>query len=425
MKKTLFLWVILIGMNLQAQDYSVASVSFEGLKKTKESFLKRLIKTKVGAAYDSLQVIGDIERLNRLPGIAKAEYTTAITNNEVALTYSIEENFTIIPGARIATANDGSFAYRLSVFEFNLLGNNQLIGGFYEKNVFDSYGAFWEHPFLFSDKLGVGLNFQDITTQEPVFFDDGDKNYRFNSRNLEAKLIFSFDFNNEAELGAILVKENYLFTEDTPIPGRPAVLNADKLLYRAAYRYVDLDIDYQYFDGIQSEFIGQYIQLLDGDAAGEEFLNDFLSLRNDLIYYKKVGARGNWANRFRLAAIVGNEDSPFAPFTLDNQLNIRGVGNTVDRGTASIVLNTEYRHTLYEKGWFVVQGNAFIDAGSWRQPGEDFSQLFEGSSTRLYPGVGIRFIHKRIFNAVFRLDYGFGIGNEATNGLVFGIGQYF
>lgn len=425
MKKILAALLFLVAFNLQSQDIHVSDITFEGLKKTKESFLKRLIKTKEQGIFDSLKVITDIERLKRLPGIANASYTARYNGNQVALTYIVEENFTIIPGLRIATANDGSFAYRISAFEFNLLGNNQLIGGFYEKNVFDSYGAFWEHPFLFSDKLGVGLNYQDITTQEPVFFDAGEKNYRFNSRNLEAKLIFSFDFNNEAELGAILVKENYRFEEENLIPGRPVALNADKLLYRAAYRYVDLDIDYQYIDGIQSEFIGQYIQQLEADVAGQEFLNDFLSLRNDLTYYKKIGANGNWANRFRLAATIGNEDSPFAPFTLDNQLNIRGVGNTVDRGTASIVLNTEYRHTFYEKGWFVVQGNAFVDAGTWRKPGEDFSQLFDGSAARLYPGVGIRFIHKRIFNAVFRLDYGFGIGNDATNGIVFGIGQYF
>jgi outer membrane protein assembly factor BamA len=425
MKKTLTVLLLLIAFALQGQDYTVSSIGFVGLKKTKEPFLRRLIKTKEQSTYDSLKVITDIERLKRLPGIANASYTTTFTGDEVALMYTIEENFTIIPGLRIATANDGSFAYRISAFEFNLLGNNQLIGGFYEKNVFDSYGGFYEHPFLFSDKLGIGINYQDITTQEPVFFDDGEKNYRFNSRNLEAKLIFSFDFNNEAELGAILVKENYRFEEENLIPGRPTALNADKLLYRAAYRFVDLDIDYQYIDGVKSEFTGQYIQQLDADAAGQEFLNNFLSLRNDLMYYKKIGANGNWANRFRLAGTIGNEESPFAPFTLDNQLNIRGVGNTVDRGTASIVLNTEYRHTFYEKGWFVVQGNAFVDAGTWRKPGEDFSQLFDGSSARLYPGVGLRFIHKRIFNAVFRLDYGFGMGAEATNSLVFGIGQYF
>lgn len=425
MKKILVLLFFITASAAQSQEMAISEIEFEGLKRTKPAFLKRLIKTKEKTTYDSILVLGDVERLKRLPGIANAKFIQKKEGDSLKLVYEIEENFTLIPGVRIATANDGSFAYRISAFEFNLFGNNQLLGAFYEKNVFNSYGAFWEHPFLFSDKLGVGLNYQDVTTQEPVFFDEGDKNYRFNARNLEAKLLFSFDFNNEAELGAILVKEKYQFEGENLIEGRPTELNADKLIYRAAYRYVNLDIAYQYFDGVQSEFIGQYVNFLSGDSPGESFLNSFLSLRNDFVYYKKIGTNGNWANRFRVAATIGNEDSPFAPFTLDNQLNIRGVGNTVDRGTASLVLNSEYRHTLYEKGWFVVQGNAFVDVGSWRKPGEDFSQLFDGSATRLYPGVGIRFIHKRIFNAVFRLDYGFGIGNEATNGIVFGIGQYF
>ncbi|WP_180272334.1 hypothetical protein [Maribacter sp. 4U21] len=34
--------------------------------------------------------------------------------------------------------------------------------------------------------------------------------------------------------------------------------------------------------------MGQYIQLLQGDAPEEEFLQSFLSLRNDLTYYKKL-----------------------------------------------------------------------------------------------------------------------------------------
>lgn len=426
MKKIVTGLLLVLSFQLTAQDL-VAKIEFEGLKRTKESFLRRLIKTKENELFSVDKVELDIERLNRFPGIANSEYKQTRGEGGITVTYTIDENFTIIPGPRISNATDGSFAYQLSLFEFNFLGNGQLLGASFQRNVFNSFAAFWEHPFLFSDKFGFGVNYQDNTRLEPVFFEDGEKDYRFNSRQIEGKFLFNFDFNNEAELGVIFVDEEYAFEggSDELLPGRPTNLNADKLFYRANYRYVDIDIDYQYFDGFQSEFTGQYIQFQDGDASGEEFLNDFLSLRNDFIYYKKLGTKGNWANRLRLAAAIGNDDSPFAPFTLDNQLNIRGVGNVVDRGTAAIVLNTEYRHTLYEKGWFVLQSNAFIDAGTWRNPGEDLSQLFDGTSTRLYPGLGIRFIHKRIFNAVFRLDYGFGIGDEATNGLVFGIGQYF
>ncbi|MDF4201448.1 POTRA domain-containing protein [Maribacter sp. SA7] len=425
MKKIATLLLLFIGATLFAQEVKIEVLEFSGLKRTKESFLRRLVKTKEQTIYDVSLVNADIERLKRLPGIASATYDIENRDNKNVLIYTIVENYTIIPGLRIATANDGSFSYRVSAFEFNLFGNNQLLGGFYEKNIFNSYGAFWEHPFLFSDKLGIGINYQDLTTQEPVFYEQGEKDYRFNSKNAEAKLLFSFDFKNEAELGAAFVQESYLFEGDNALPNTPLSLEANKLIYKGVYRFVDLDIDYQYFDGIISEFTAQHIQFLNGDAPAETFLNSFSSFRNDLTYYKKIQDKGNWASRLRLAAAFGNDDSPFAPFTLDNQLNIRGVGTTVDRGTASIVLNTEYRHTLYEKGWFVVQGNAFVDAGSWRNPGEEFSQLFDGSSTKLYPGVGFRFIHKKIFNAVFRLDYGVGIGNDTTNGIVFGIGQYF
>ncbi len=423
MKKLFLLFLLTCSFSYSQQ--TIDNLEFSGLKRTKERFLRRLVKVKPNSVFDTLKINTDIERLKRLPGIASASYSVKEKEGKTVVNYDIVENFTIIPGLRISTANNGDFAFRLSVFEFNFLGNNQLIGGFYARDVFDSYGFFYEHPFLFSDKLGVGFSYQDQTTQEPVFFTDGTKDYRFNSKSAEGKLIFSFDFHNEAEIGASFVSESYEFIGEDPVPGGPFFLEADRLAYRAFYRHINVDIDYQYIDGINNEFTAQYFTFLDGDSAAETFLGDFLSLRNDFIYYKKVKARGNWATRLRLAAAIGNEDSPFAPFTLDNQLNIRGVGNTVDRGTAAIVLNTEYRHTFYEKGWFAFQGNAFLDAGSWRNPGEEFQELFSGNNVRVFPGIGVRFIHKRIFNAVFRLDYGFGVSEDGTNGIVFGIGQYF
>ena len=137
-----------------------------------------------------------------------------------------------------------------------------------------------------------------------------------------------------------------------------------------------------------------------------------------------MGKRGNWASRVRLG-LSSNSDSPFAPFSVDNNLNIRGVGNLIDRGTGVIVVNTEYRHTLIQKGWFAMQSNVFIDAGTWRNPGGTLNDFAKPHNIRIYPGVGVRFIHAKIFNAVFRIDYGYGITENSSNGIVFGIGQYF
>lgn len=419
MKHLILICALLMTSLLFAQEQTIESITFEGLKRTKEPFLRRLVKVKPGTVYDSLKVATDVARLNRLAGIAKASHKLEVNKKgNYKITYILEENFTIIPGVRIATANNGEFAFRLSAFEFNGFGSNQIYGGFYQRDVFDSYGAFWEAPYLFTNKFGFGINYQNNVSLEPVFFTAGTVNYRFDSKAFEAKLLYEFDFHNNAEIGVRFSNEEYVFNDNQADPLFPNNVDADKVTLFSEYEYNDLLIDYQYVSGFRSLLNLQFA------TGGDAPLDDFFIGRNDFEYFKKVGEKGNWASRLRLA-YASNSDSEFAPFALDNQLNIRGVGNTIDRGTASVVLNTEYRHTLYEKGWFVIQSNAFIDAGSWRNPGSDFSELVDGSNVKVSPGLGIRFIHKRIFNAVFRLDYGFGIGEGATNGLVFGIGQYF
>ena len=67
--------------------------------------------------------------------------------------------------------------------------------------------------------------------------------------------------------------------------------------------------------------------------------------------FKRFGEKGNLAMRLRLA-ISTNNDTPFAPFVVDSHVNLRGVGNRIDRGTAQVVFNSEYRHTVHDsKRW--------------------------------------------------------------------------
>lgn len=201
----------------------------------------------------------------------------------------------------------------------------------------------------------------------------------------------------------------------------PEVLAVDRVSAVGEYEYNNLTNVYQYVNGFRSIFT--YGFTLDS-KGNNDLLRNFFIGRNDFEYFKRIGDKGNWANRLRLGYAT-NDTTPFAPFALDNQLNIRGVGNTIDRGTASVVINTEFRQTVYEKGWFAMQANAFVDAGTWQEPGGNLGDLVEGKKASLFSGLGLRFIHKRIFNAVFRIDYGIGMGKKANNGIVFGIGQYF
>lgn len=403
---------------IHAQDAIIADVKIQGLKRTKTSEIKKLTKIKAGMPLDSLLMEKDMERLKRLPSISHAYFQVFSANdNRYNVYYNIEENFTLIPFANLYSSSNDDFAFRIGLEEFNFLGRNIEIGGFYQYDIFSSFGVNIKAPYLFSDKFGLGLSYKDLTTQEPVFFENADAQYKYNNHGVELSGLYQFDYRNRIELGFSFFVEDYEYISGATSPEVPLALNVEKHLIKFIYDYNNVNYEYQYLEGFKSYLNFQYVG--SSDASLPEFIIGF----NDFTYYHRIGRKGNLANRLRLG-LASNLNTPFAPFSVDNNLNIRGVGNTIDRGTGVIILNTEYRHTLIDKDWFVLQSNIFIDAGSWRNPGGELSDFGEDQNIRVFPGVGLRFMHKKIFNAIFRIDYGIGV-TEKANGIVFGIGQYF
>ncbi|MGD1947920.1 MAG: POTRA domain-containing protein [Croceivirga sp.] len=398
----------------------VQSLKIQGNNRTKSSLIRSLSKLKEGATLDSLVIEADIARLIRLPSVSHAYYQVNETDSEDGFTvvYGIEENFTLIPFANIFTSNDDEFAFRVGLQEFNFLGQNITLGAFYQYDVFGSLGLNVRAPYLFSNQWGVALNYQDLTTLEPVFLESGTADYRYNNTSVEALGLFELNFKNRFELGLNIFTEDYEYISGAIDTAVPQALVVDKFLYKFLYNYDGVNYFYHYLDGFRSNLNLQYV------TSTSDELPDFWLGFNDFSFFKRVGRKGNWASRLRIG-LASNVDTPFAPFAVDNNLNIRGVGNIIDRGTGAVVLNTEYRYSLIEKDWFVLQTNVFVDGGSWRNPGGDFGDFAETQNIRVYPGFGVRLIHKRIFNAIFRIDYGHGITQDAARGIVFGIGQYF
>ncbi|MDD7886916.1 outer membrane protein assembly factor [Flavivirga sp. 57AJ16] len=419
MKKAVlfFAFFILVLSSLFSQEHTVHDLKIQGNKKLKASFIKSISTIKSGSKLDSLVMEQDILRLKRLPSVAHAYYQIFPSEgNQYHVFYHVEENFTLIPSLNVYTTDGDEFAYRLGLYEFNLLGRNMIFGGFYQKDIYSSYAVNFRAPYLFSNRLGLAVNHQDLTTQEPVFFEDETANYKYRNKSFEVLGLYELNFKNRFELGVNYFVEDYTFKGEN-INNKPE-LNVRKWLVKGIYEYNSLDYYYQYISGFRSRFHFQYV------TSTNDMLPDFFIGWNDFFYFKRVGTKGNWASRLRMG-LSTNDETPFAPFSVDNNLNVRGVGNTIDRGTGVIVLNTEYRHTLYEKNWFVLQGNAFVDSGTWRNPGGDFGDFSKADNVKVYPGLGLRFIHKKIYNAIFRIDYGYGITKNATKGFVFGIGQYF
>jgi hypothetical protein len=417
MNKLILLFLFLSTV-IYSQEKVIDKIEFVNTKSMNKPFLSKMIISQKGQKLDSTKLDQDIILLNRLNGVSKATYNVVlIAENTYQVNYDIVENFSLIPTLNAGTTDENGF-YRVGLYEFNAFGRNIAFGGFYQYNKFNSFGINFSAPTLFSNQYGLDFNFQKLSSKEPLFIDGQKANYQYTNTAGEILGVYQYDYKNRIKLGFSVFKEDYQYLNGAVSPEVPKELDISKTQFKFQYSYDDLNYDYYKIKGFKSNLYLQYVM------SENNFQDKFTIGWNDFMYYKLIGPELNWATRLRLG-LATNSNSPFAPFSVDNNLNIRGVGNIIDRGTGTVVLNTEFRKTLYEKKWFVIQGNAFLDAGSWRNPGGSLNDFGDSKNFRIYPGLGLRFIHKTIFNAVFRLDYGYGITKNATKGFVFGIGQYF
>ena len=79
-----------------------------------------------------------------------------------------------------------------------------------------------------------------------------------------------------------------------------------------------MQYDYYLVEGFKSNLIVQ------GVVTENNYNKLFLIAWNDFLYFKNLGNKLNFASRIRLG-FSDNSKSPFSPFAVDNNLNIRGV----------------------------------------------------------------------------------------------------
>jgi outer membrane protein assembly factor BamA len=421
-KSILFFIFLSFSTLLFSQEVKIFEIKIKGAKKTNTLFLKQLLKSKKGRVLDSIILQKDLIRLKRLPVVSYAYFEVLKKeNNSYTVLIHIEENGTLIPNINVWTTTNKLFSYKIGLYEHNLFGKSITLGGFYQNNGFDSYALNFRAPFLFSKQWGLALNFKNWKSEEPLYFGNDTANYLYNNVSFEALGLYKLNFKNSLNFGVTFFNEKYQYLTGATSPEIPQKLDLDKVLYKMIFIHDNLQRNYQYLSGFKNVLHTQFV------TAHNKFQENFFIAWNDIFYYDRVRENGNWANRLRFG-LSSNEKTPFAPFALDNNVNLRGVGILVDRGTGSFVWNSEYRHTVYDKKWLAIQTNIFTDFGTWRNPGGEFNDFFESKNLRVYSGIGLRFISKKIYNATFRIDYGFRLSNNPGNskgGLVFGIGQYF
>jgi outer membrane protein assembly factor BamA len=402
------------------QNYRLSEISFSGLHKTDELVVRRLLQSNYGdnISLDDLSV--DAQFIVNFPGIDNVSYTVDTIGNELHVEYDVDEIRTLLPIVNFGGI-EGNIWFQLGITDINWRGKGNQLSAYYQNSDSrHSGGISYRVPRVGTSKWGYGVDVSHWASREPLFFpNDVTVQYNYDFDNIGLTGIYQFDNRHRVEFGASYFVERYskleLASGETQ-PG-PDALTLPKALGRLLLVADHINYNSFLLSGYHLQSLYQNVYTFDDPVP-------FNSLILQGRYYKMLPRKINLATRLRFG-IASNSDSPFAPFVVDSHINLRGVGNRIERGTAQLILNAEIRRTVTKSPLWATQLVLFTDVGSWRDPGGELSDIFDTNNFRHFIGGGFRIIYRKIFGAVLRVDYGIDIYNTQESGIILGFGQYF
>ena len=385
---------------------------------------QRLVDTsgQLGAAY-----LAEVRQsLVNFPALTNATWRLDTTDNTdgtrtIRVEWEVEESRTVFPIVNFGGVRGNAF-YQLGFNDIHFRGRGQELSAFYQNNAGEhNYFAMTRNLSFRNTRWGYLLEVRRYAAIEPVFFAEAAVDYQYINQSYGAGISRTFPGRQSLFVGINSFRERYRKTEsdpNRPLPG-PDEVDERKALLKLGYARNRMDRLGERVSGTHHQTSAQAVR-----TEGVE--GNFLIFWHDFRMYRLFGDRVNVAGRLR-TGISSNNNSPFAPFVLDSQVNIRGSGNRIDRGTGQLVLNLEYRYTVWRdrRERFAGQLVGFSDLGSWRNPGGDFSDIWDDKNIRHFIGGGLRLSWLKAQGATIRLDYGVDVRNSRERGFVAGFGQYF
>ncbi|OAV44257.1 hypothetical protein A3850_007000 [Lewinella sp. 4G2] len=365
------------------------------------------------------------QTLVNLPAFTDARWELDIKINkdgtaDTLVNWTVEESRTIFPILSIGGVRGNTY-YQVGFNDIHFRGRGQELTAFYQNNDGEhNYLVLLRNQNYRGSRWGYSLESRRYAAVEPVYFPEAAVDYRYSNQSFGAGVSFAPTIGQSLTFGLTTFREKYRKIESGNLetPG-PDFVSLQKYLVKMGYSRNRTDRFAERLEGTHHESNVQAVRTVGGN-------DNFLIAWHDFRYFQLLGNRSNLALRLR-TGLSSNNESPFAPFVLDSQFNIRGSGNRIDRGTAQLVLNLEYRYSVWRdrRERFAAQLVGFSDLGTWRSPGGELADLWERESVRHFLGAGVRLISLKAHNAVLRIDYGVDVTDRRANGVVVGFGQYF
>lgn len=368
------------------------------------------------SSADSLTIKKAAQRIRNTRLFSEVNTEVVVSEGDSSILFYCKEVRAFLPILELG-ATQGNKWFRLGVLDENGRGRGIKTVFFYQYN--DKHSLFLRQnfPFVFN-RWGISYLLRKWSFLEPFSFTQNRKEfYSYTNWNVEIATNYAFIANrHDLEIGIGFIKEEFVHTMPNKYVDSPESFLQNKLSFKTIY-----NLNYLNYNVLTVHGWANSLNILGSYEVKDKMI--FISTFNDFRFFKILPFKGNFAFRNRLG-ISSNTNLFLAPFILDNYFNIRGIGNRIDRGTASIVLNLEYRQTLWENNTFGVQAVGFCDSGSWRKSGGQMTDMIKSDNMVLFMGLGGRLIYKKAYDVILRLDYGWGVKGTGS-GFVFGIGQYF
>ncbi len=417
-KLRLLFFIVILPLSIASHAQVVKDIRFYGLKQTDPSYLLAITHQEIGKVYDEALWLKDIQLIRNTNLFFEVNWSKKIANDSLILDVNLNESINYIPIIDISAIEE-NWKLQLGVNNINWLGRNYTLGGFYQYYQRHSAKMYMVAPRHLNLRTGHELVLGSYSTIEPLYFGEESSDFNYDNYSISAAGFYWINDFSRFALGGMLMKEYYENIEKQVGDFEQGfMLDLFKYQIRGYFEHKNVNLHYQYIDGLYYKLYLENIETEDFPEAS------FLKLMGELKYYKRVGRKGNLAGKIELG-VATNNFSPFSPFVLDSYINLRGIGNRVARGTAIGIANLEYRYTVWTTDWFFMQSNFFTDIGSLRPPGGNFDEMAASENLNIYSGLGIRIQTRKLYNAVFRFDYGWNTRDFREGGFVFGVNHFF
>lgn len=404
---------MLVTVELVKAQEKITEIRFDGLTRTRTTFLHQYLTSKIGESYDSGNLKQDEQRLLNLGILAEVKTIVKPDRQGILILFSCVEMINTLPVLTLGQTAE-TFWCRVGIQSLNFSGRGDKFFAYYQ--YYDRHSVYLNYSTdrIGNSKWGITSSLIKWATIEPLNTPGGITKFNYTNHTGYVSAVRFLSFRETLDAGIGIFSERFQ-SRDFLTDEFPAIVQGDRLLSKIIFKSNHLNYNFFQVTGFYNQLNIEFIHSLDE-------VRNFIIVFNEFRYFKNIGNRLNWANRLRIG-IATNDSNPFAPFVLDSYLNIRGVGNRVDRGTGSLVINSELRYTLFDGKKLAGQGVGFIDFGSWRKPGGDFDDFSKSENMRAFSGLVVRLIYKRAFDTMLRIDYGYDYDKNA--GWIIGIGQYF